>query len=644
MTRSANKVLLIGWDAADWTILRPLLAAGEMPALQRLMESGASGNLATIQPILSPLLWTSIATGKRPAKHGVYGFTEPLPDGSGVRPVSCTSRTTKAVWNILSQSGLASNVVGWLASHPAEPIRGAVVSDYFLHPESLCGAADGLPAEACHPASLAPLLKNLRVDPRDLDAEVLLPFVPNAAMINTDSDRRLEQLGTLIARTASVQAAACALMANEPWEFMAVYFDMIDQVGHHFMPYHPPAMEGVSESDAAIYRDVVRGCYRFHDMMLDAMLQQAGDDVTVLVVSDHGFHSGAQRSGTNGFDNPTSWHRQQGVVCAAGPGIRAGEELRGASLLDVTPTVLKLLGLPVGADMDGRPWLEVLTDATPPRVISSWDDVDGASGMHPPDYEMDPVDAAGVLQQLVALGYVEAPSSDTVATVRSTQTTLEVNRALSLMDANDMPAAAAAWRQLLEQAELTPVLEEACRVELAHCCLRLGRFDECRQILRGILNRSPSAPAAAYRMMQLCVSQGSYGEALEIYDRADPDVADSGPFLVLAGQAYAATDRQSDAVSAYSRVLEADPDNALALAGLAQVSADQGDWQSASNLALQAVGLDTQLLSAHHTLGVALAELGCHDEAAEALRTVLKLDPRHRDATRRLDQLQEQSA
>ena len=103
-----------------------------MPTLASLMSAGVSGNLATIQPVLSPMLWNSIATGKRADKHGICGFVEPKPDGSGVRPVTSTSRQCKALWNILSQEGLRSNVVSWYASHPAEPIDGAVVTDRYL--------------------------------------------------------------------------------------------------------------------------------------------------------------------------------------------------------------------------------------------------------------------------------------------------------------------------------------------------------------------------------------------------------------------------------------------------------------------------------------------------------------------------------
>jgi hypothetical protein len=106
-----------------------------MTTLRRLVEAGARADLGTLEPKLSPLLWSSIATGKTADKHGVLNFVEPKPDGSGLQVSSSTTRKAKALWNILSQNGLATNVVGWYASHPAEPIRGSVVSNLLQEGE-----------------------------------------------------------------------------------------------------------------------------------------------------------------------------------------------------------------------------------------------------------------------------------------------------------------------------------------------------------------------------------------------------------------------------------------------------------------------------------------------------------------------------
>ena len=97
MSTPSRKVLLIGWDSADWKVIHPLLDAGKLPHLEQLVNGGVIGNLATLYPILSPMLWTSIGTGMRPFKHGIHGFAEPDPHTGGVRPISNLSRKTKAV-------------------------------------------------------------------------------------------------------------------------------------------------------------------------------------------------------------------------------------------------------------------------------------------------------------------------------------------------------------------------------------------------------------------------------------------------------------------------------------------------------------------------------------------------------------------
>ena len=158
------------------------------------------------------MLWTSIATGKRPFKHGVHGFTEPTPDGVAVRPVSNLSRTCKAVWNILNQEGLRSIVVGWWPSHPAEPIAGAMVSNHF---HTAVGPPDQpwpIAPGAVHPPRLAETLAPLRVNPTELGPDEVLPFIPKAAEIDQAKDRRLGSCAQILAECTSAPAAATWLL------------------------------------------------------------------------------------------------------------------------------------------------------------------------------------------------------------------------------------------------------------------------------------------------------------------------------------------------------------------------------------------------------------------------------------------------
>src|SRR6185503_11856290 len=104
---------------------------------------------------------------------GSHGFAEPLPDGSGVRPITLLSRKTKALWNILNQTGRRSLVVGWWPSHPAEPINGTMISNHFQFPTGTPGALPPLPAGTVHPASFAEELSDLRVNPMELTGEFI---------------------------------------------------------------------------------------------------------------------------------------------------------------------------------------------------------------------------------------------------------------------------------------------------------------------------------------------------------------------------------------------------------------------------------------------------------------------------------------
>src|SRR6478736_1576801 len=349
MTRPSRRVLLIGWDAADWQFIDPLIERGLMPTLASLRARSVWGNLATLQPILSPMLWTSIATGKRPEKHGILGFVEPLPDGSGVRPVASTSRRCKALWNILHQQGLRSNVVGWYASHPAEPVRGTIVSNQFEFPSGPDRADWPVASRSVHPAALEETLQNLRVHPAEIDAHAILPFIPDAAKIDQTKDRRIAKLTSLIAQTASIHAVATHLVENTDWDLTAVYYEGIDRFGHEFMQYHPPKSGSVSAADFELYQNVMTGCYRFHDMLLERLLTLAGPDTTVLLISDHGYHHDARRP--EALDaSPETWHRTLGIACLTGPGVKIPGRLYGGTLLDVAPTVLSLLGQPTALD------------------------------------------------------------------------------------------------------------------------------------------------------------------------------------------------------------------------------------------------------------------------------------------------------
>ncbi len=488
-TRARKKVLLIGWDAADWKIANPLIDQGLMPTLDDFINHGVIGNLATLRPILSPMLWNSIATGKRPDKHGILGFMEPDPQTGGVRPVTSTSRKVKAIWNILTQKGYKAHVIGWFAGHPAEPINGVSVSDLFPYAVGALDKPWPLPPGAVYPESLRDEFAKLRMHPAEVTEAAILPWIPRAAEIDQEKDKGLQSFAKILSENCSIHNAATWILQNEEWDFLAVYYNGIDHFCHGFMHYHPPRMEGIPEDRFEIYKDVVNGAYRFHDMMLQTLLDLAGPEATVILVSDHGFHSDHLRPRGIPAEpaGPAVQHRQFGVVCMKGENIKQDERIYGATLLDVTPTILTLFGLPVGEDMDGRVLVQAFEN--PPQItrIPSWEKEEGACGMHPSDLRMDPAAAQAVLQQFVALGYIQPLSEDQEKAVAVAVREQQYNLARAYMDARRHTEALAIFEEL---AQKNP--DEARFMQhLAQCYLALGKRAEAKNLLQQLLVLKP---------------------------------------------------------------------------------------------------------------------------------------------------------
>jgi predicted AlkP superfamily phosphohydrolase/phosphomutase/Flp pilus assembly protein TadD len=604
-------------------MIDPLLQTGQMPALAQLIQGGLRGNLATLQPVLSPMLWTSIATGKRANKHGICGFTEPLTEAVGIGPVRSTSRNCKAIWNILSQNDLKANFVGWFASNPAEPINGVMIADQFLNPP-MPGTLDSPRPDweqTVHPPGLTSAMAALRVTTESLTPEDLLPFIPRLAEIDLKADDRPLKLARRLAKAATVQNLATALIQSEPWDVMGVYYDAIDQFGHEFMAYHPPRMEGLNERDFELYQDVMRGCYRFHDMMLHALLQYVDAETTVILISDHGYECGRRRPAPEqAKKDPEGCHRPFGVVCVKGPGLRANDRLYGASILDVTPTILSLLGLPVGMDMDGRPWLEAFAEPRKAERIFSWEAIgNDRAGLHKEHSRQDPAEAAQAIQQLVDLGYIAAPSEDAGKTVRDTISINKFNLVRALLGT---PLEAEAIPLLKELLAENGDYEWAV-LTLANCLIRLGKSAEARVMLE-----ATSPATRAQGQVQLLFAQLALGENrsevalnhLQTAVRSKP--RDAAMFNQL-GWAFLGLQRWAEAAEAFQKSLEIEPENPGALDGLARLHLQNNEPQSAVERALQAVGLIHYFPEAHFHLGTGLDCLGKTSEAILAYETAL---------------------
>jgi predicted AlkP superfamily phosphohydrolase/phosphomutase/tetratricopeptide (TPR) repeat protein len=689
----AKKVLLIGWDAADWKIINPLLDQGLMPTLENFVNHGVMGNIATLHPILSPMLWNSIATGKRPDKHGILGFIEPDPQSGGVRPTTSTSRKVKAIWNILTQRGYKTHVLGWFAGHPAEPINGISVSDLYPHSVAPLGKNWPLAPGAVYPESMRENFAELRMHPAEVTEAAILPWIPRAAEIDQDKDKRLQSFAKILAENCSIHNAATWILQNQPWDFLAVYYNAIDHFCHGFMHFHPPRMEGIAENEFEIYKDVVNGAYRFHDMMLETLLELAGPDTTVILVSDHGFHSDHLRP--RGIPDepagPAVQHRQFGIVGIKGPQIKQDERIYGATLLDVTPTILTMFGLPVGADMDGRVLVQAFEQ--PPKIerIPSWEQEAGECGMHPADLRMDPLAARAVIERFVALGYIQPPSDDQAKAVEMAVREQHYNLARAYMDARRHADALPLLQELVKKSPD----EARFSQHLAQCFLALRRRAEAKAILQQLISKPPKPvskekekdgtdtpspdtasrdeagaealksaiksrtnseaaseeksaaetpakqanaaetkaetekdrPWADLMMGVIHFDEGNMDEALACMLKAERFDPRLPDLHLRIGNVYLRQKRADDAERAFCRALEIDGDSAAAHLGLAMAHLRKRRNQLAAEQALIAVGLQHFLPLGHFYLGVALARLGHCERATLAFETSLTMLP-----------------
>jgi tetratricopeptide (TPR) repeat protein len=652
-TVAPRRVLLIGWDAADWKVIQPLIDAGRMPNLQRLVQNGASGQIATLHPPLSPMLWTSIATGKRPFKHGILGFSEPTPDGRGVRPVTNLSRKSKALWNILNQNDLRSIVIGWWPSHPAEPINGVMVSDHYHRARGPFQEGWALPAGTVHPPEMAGTLASLRVHPDSLPPDLVEPFIPLAREIDQDRDKRLGEFLRTLAECMSIHAAACFLLDNQlpggkPWDFFAVYYEAIDHFCHAFMRYHPPRRHWIGERDFELYRNVVSKAYQFHDEMLGALLRKAGDNITVILMSDHGFHPDHLRPASipDIPAGPAIEHRDLGIFAIRGPGIKQNESLHGLSVLDVTPTVLTLYGLPVGEDMDGKVVTQAFVKTPGPAFIPSWEEVAGRDGhndgRHPPHTQLDPVAAHEALEQMIALGYIERPDEDRGVAARKTVRELRYNLGEAYQDAGRHLEA---WEIFSDLRNADPD-DQRFAVRLFVSCQALEMRGEMRSIVDDLDRREQAPyqlPVIDYLRAQILLGDKKYAEALAALQRvADAQSVSPGLFIQTA-DLYLRLGRWRDAREVYQKALALDPDSAHGHLGLCRVALRQRKFGIAAHSALDALQRVHQNPMAHFLLGRALAGMKQYEQAAEAFRAAISFNPNFPEAHTQLAALLEKN-
>ncbi|MCP3983504.1 MAG: sulfatase-like hydrolase/transferase [bacterium] len=396
-----GRVLILGIDGTAPRLVEEWMAAGYLPNLQSLAERGTSGLIRGDELILSPRIWTSVATGKDPGKHGIEGWV--LKDAGENHLFQGSHRKGAALWNILSTAGLEVATVNWLATHPPEKVNGVVISELATPGRSQALMKmgrrfgwEGEEAPAAHAlAATWPPEWLARVAGAGESEERLVTIrTPSLKLVQI-----IREEDELVARVA------LDVESETKPDLLMVLLQGNDRVSHfYWLGVEPrdayPEEHGIKERRRIRAGESMLAYYRFTDSVVGLFLDRFGPDDLVLVLSDHGFEPSVgealpEVTGTHDSDAAI-----EGVFFARGPGIPAGHIAPGVSVNDVTPTVLAWLGLPVARDMDGS--VMGFLKGAPPDTIDSYDSIP----IERLDVQTKALDAR-ILERLKALGYVE---------------------------------------------------------------------------------------------------------------------------------------------------------------------------------------------------------------------------------------------
>ncbi len=409
----APRLVILGIDGFDWNIVDPLVEQGRMPVMESLLTGGTRADLLTLVPLeKSPVIWTSIATGRLPTE-GERGRGFLVAGGRDTtQAYHSWHRNHRAFWNILPDEDVRVSVLGWLETWPAEAVDGTIVSDYVQYDvtENFKGRRFRY---RTHPESLFEQIEPLVVYPDDLPDEELTPYLGEAL---TESDlaregirRGANDLRWILAGDLTFTAIARDFLRNRPEEVMAIYLRGPDAACHKFWGDRERWQEEEERTrHVALFGETVDRYFEETDRLIGEILEDIDlERTTVWIVSDHGFQGG--RRGPDGSVRLGIWmHRELGTWLAVGP-MAAGKGIRveGARVIDLLPTMLHALELPVAEDLDGEVAAWMLNDrggaSRPVATIASYET--GEPPAVPTGLES-PVDEQ-LAERVRALGYVE---------------------------------------------------------------------------------------------------------------------------------------------------------------------------------------------------------------------------------------------
>jgi len=507
-----GRVILLGLDGMDPGVVDLLMSEGKLPNFARLRQDGAYGRLLSRPPLLSPVLWTTVATGKTPDQHGIGHFVATSDVTGQEFPVTSEMRRVKSIWNMVSDADRNVAVVGWWATWPAESVNGAIVSDHtcyhFLFQQASTGAA--APTGVTHPPGLLEEITPLIRRPGDVTPAEAAPFVrmsPEELSVPFDFDNEVSHFKWALATAASYGQIGLHLWRENRPDLLMVYIEGTDSMAHLFGHlFRASELSGELGAQRQKFGGAVEQMYLYADRVVGEYIDAMDNDTTLVVLSDHGFQLGVlpdDPSKTRDLRRVSErYHNPEGILYLYGDRVRRHSRIEKPRLVDIAPTLLALVGMAPAEDMPGRVLEEVLELEALPAAIASYE----LSGSDPTvaagDTSVDPQ----ILERLRSLGYLGSTNSPQG----------DRNLAAMQFEAGHHEEAVNSYRRMIQE----DPGDAALRTSLAGALGALGRYDEARDQLGLAIDLEPLDVEAYHNLAVIFEREGNLEEAVEQYRKA----------------------------------------------------------------------------------------------------------------------------
>ncbi len=595
--KKKRRLILIGMDALDLKIMQKLLDNGELPNFRKVLKNGTSGILKSMDPMLSPLIWTTIATGKYPDEHGILDFVQKDENGKLV-PITSRMRKVPAVWNILSTLEIPVGFVAWWATWPAEEVDGFMVSERLeyqlfnldidteqlkssegkIYPEEDFNDVQRM-AKEFSAVAFKTVGRFIKISKNEWDT-ALKKGLDEAA------SSKIVMLKQLVTSTEAYHKVALELYKKYKPVLFSPYFEGTDVIGHLFMEFRPPKRNNISVKDFEAYKNAVPEYYRYIDQKLGEYIALVDDETDLMIVSDHGFKSGADRPYSSAdikAATAVEWHDMAGTIIFYGNSFKKGHVIKGASVIDVLPTVLAVLNLPAATNMPGKILRDAFVNPDFPEKIESYDAFVPTHGK-----TLDTTGAAydeEIIKNLEALGYIDTGATDKADKGEATDDTLlsEINKAGSLVNRKKYKEAE---KILLEAAEKKPKAAGVWAM-LSNLYRETGEEDKQLDALMKTLDYSRSLSDIEYAIgsaTKILVKRNRTERALGLVKLALKDHPESFSLHEVHARMLFLSKRYDEGIKTCETLLNMKPDDYTAMIMMAEGYFLKGNFEKADEV------------------------------------------------------------